>query len=108
MRIPMRGAVGSLNAAVAGSVLLFEAVAQRDPDGRAAALPGEPAPRVDDPIDPAATPDPVRDDDPSPAPVSRPQDVAAIDAEAELLPGEGVPAVTPRPRKPRAPRTPHA
>ena len=30
----MRGAVGSLNAAVAGSVLLFEAVAQRDPDDR--------------------------------------------------------------------------
>jgi hypothetical protein len=38
MRIPMRGAVGSLNAAVAGSILLFEAVAQRDPDGRAAHL----------------------------------------------------------------------
>ncbi len=36
MRIPMRGAIGSLNAAVAGSVLLFEAVAQRDPDGRPA------------------------------------------------------------------------
>ncbi len=34
MRIPMRGAIGSLNAAVAGSVLLFEALAQRDPDGR--------------------------------------------------------------------------
>ena len=34
MRIPMRGAVDSLNAAVAGSILLFEAVAQRDPDGR--------------------------------------------------------------------------
>ena len=30
MRIPMRGAIGSLNAAVAGSVLLFEAVAQRE------------------------------------------------------------------------------
>ncbi len=29
MRIPMRGHVGSLNAAVAGSILLFEAVAQR-------------------------------------------------------------------------------
>jgi hypothetical protein len=29
MRIPMRGAVGSLNAAVAGSILLFEAVGQR-------------------------------------------------------------------------------
>jgi 23S rRNA (guanosine2251-2'-O)-methyltransferase len=30
MRIPMKGSVGSLNAAVAGSILLFEAVAQRD------------------------------------------------------------------------------
>jgi 23S rRNA (guanosine2251-2'-O)-methyltransferase len=39
MRIPMRGAIGSLNAAVAGSVLLFEAVAQRDPGGRPSAVP---------------------------------------------------------------------
>jgi 23S rRNA (guanosine2251-2'-O)-methyltransferase len=31
VRIPMRGAVGSLNAAVAGSILLFEAVGQREP-----------------------------------------------------------------------------
>ena len=30
----MRGAIGSLNAAVAGSILLFEAVAQRRPAGR--------------------------------------------------------------------------
>ena len=35
MRIPMRGAIGSLNAAVAGSILLFEAVAQREPAGAA-------------------------------------------------------------------------
>jgi 23S rRNA (guanosine2251-2'-O)-methyltransferase len=34
VRIPMRGAIDSLNAAVAGSILLFEAVAQRDPEGR--------------------------------------------------------------------------
>lgn len=34
VRIPMRGAIGSLNAAVAGSVLLFEALGQRDPDAR--------------------------------------------------------------------------
>jgi 23S rRNA (guanosine2251-2'-O)-methyltransferase len=33
VRIPMRGAIGSLNAAVAGSILLFAAVAQRDPTG---------------------------------------------------------------------------
>jgi 23S rRNA (guanosine2251-2'-O)-methyltransferase len=32
MRIPMKGAVGSLNAAVAGSILLFEALAQREPN----------------------------------------------------------------------------
>jgi 23S rRNA (guanosine2251-2'-O)-methyltransferase len=30
VRIPLRGAIDSLNAAVAGSILLFEAVAQRD------------------------------------------------------------------------------
>jgi 23S rRNA (guanosine2251-2'-O)-methyltransferase len=37
VKIPMRGAIGSLNAAVAGSVLLFEVVGQRG------ALPTEPA-----------------------------------------------------------------
>jgi 23S rRNA (guanosine2251-2'-O)-methyltransferase len=31
VRIPMRGAIGSLNAAVAGSILLYAAVAQREP-----------------------------------------------------------------------------
>lgn len=31
VRIPMRGAIGSLNAAVAGSILLYEAAGQRDP-----------------------------------------------------------------------------
>ena len=47
MRIPMRGAVGSLNAAVAGSVLLFEAVAQRDPgrSSRSRATRADPARR---------------------------------------------------------------
>ncbi len=34
VRIPMRGVVGSLNAAVAGSILLFEALGQRDPGAR--------------------------------------------------------------------------
>lgn len=37
VRIPMRGAIGSLNAAVAGSILLFAAVAQRDPAGEGGA-----------------------------------------------------------------------
>jgi 23S rRNA (guanosine2251-2'-O)-methyltransferase len=33
VRIPMRGSIGSLNAAVAGSILAFEVLAQRDPEG---------------------------------------------------------------------------
>lgn len=41
VRIPMRGAIGSLNAAVAGSVLLFEALGQRDPGARPEARPTE-------------------------------------------------------------------
>jgi 23S rRNA (guanosine2251-2'-O)-methyltransferase len=127
MRIPMRGAIGSLNAAVAGSVLLFEAVAQRDPDGRGAAVPAQPAGRGRS-TDPAALPGPVPDDDPAttsapgpqdrspddaerkPSPMDRADtgpDSAGPDVEGELLPGDSAPA-TPRPRKPRAPRTPHA
>jgi hypothetical protein len=47
----MRGAIGSLNAAVAGSVLLFEALGQRDPDARPsvpAAAPSTTVTPVDD------------------------------------------------------------
>ena len=55
MRIPMRGVVGSLNAAVAGSILLFEAVAQRDPEGRGA--PPQPVtPVADEAEQPTPTP----------------------------------------------------
>jgi 23S rRNA (guanosine2251-2'-O)-methyltransferase len=36
VRIPMRGSIGSLNAAAAGSILLFEALGQRAPDARPA------------------------------------------------------------------------
>jgi 23S rRNA (guanosine2251-2'-O)-methyltransferase len=39
MRIPMKGAVGSLNAAVAGSILLFEALAQREPNAMPSVVP---------------------------------------------------------------------
>jgi 23S rRNA (guanosine2251-2'-O)-methyltransferase len=60
MRIPMRGAIGSLNAAVAGSILLFEALAQRDPDGRSVSS----RPSADDVIDASATTDSATDDVP--------------------------------------------
>ncbi|HJW21412.1 MAG TPA: 23S rRNA (guanosine(2251)-2'-O)-methyltransferase RlmB [Candidatus Limnocylindrales bacterium] len=53
VRLPMRGAIGSLNASVAGSILLFEAVGQRE-----AAAPTPPAdPPVTAPTA-APTPDP--------------------------------------------------
>jgi len=34
VRIPMKGAIGSLNAAVAGSILVFEVLGQREPAAR--------------------------------------------------------------------------
>ncbi len=57
MRIPMRGAIGSLNAAVAGSILLFEALAQRDPEGRSTPPAPFDAPRAPEP-DELVPPDP--------------------------------------------------
>ena len=56
IRIPMRGAVGSLNAAVAGSILLFEAVAQRDADVEPTV--GADAPDAPDPSTAPAPPAP--------------------------------------------------
>jgi 23S rRNA (guanosine2251-2'-O)-methyltransferase len=58
VRIPMRGVVGSLNAAVAGSILLYEAVGQRDPEGRRSGSPGRPGDFVE--------PSPESADEPSP------------------------------------------
>ena len=104
VRIPMRGAIGSLNAAVAGSVLLFEAVAQRDPDGTASIVPSEKhvasdaetadenhvdaAPAdvqpVDDPSAEAVTP--VADEAPKDDPSDTGQDAAGATVD-DLLPG---------------------
>jgi 23S rRNA (guanosine2251-2'-O)-methyltransferase len=87
MRIPMRGAIGSLNAAVAGSILLFEAVAQRDPSGDAAPPRRAPEPVLPDP-EPATL---EGDTEPDSAPAGP---SAALDTpgepsadEDELLPG---------------------
>ena len=45
VKIPMRGAIGSLNAAVAGSILVFEVAGQRDgPAAEPAAAPEAPSP----------------------------------------------------------------
>jgi 23S rRNA (guanosine2251-2'-O)-methyltransferase len=133
MRIPMRGAIGSLNAAVAGSVLLYEAVAQRDPEGGQAA-PSAPRDTADRPTAPEAPAEPPAATDasttsaageapevpdahgapasPAPmvasaAPGSAPPEAPA----ADLLPG-GPPVDEARapvkPAKPRKRRTPRA
>lgn len=84
VRIPMRGAVGSLNAAVAGSILLYEALAQREtaalaaePGGRRPA-PSEEAPPVRGPRAGRAT---------RAAVAESPGEAPADHAEADLLPG---------------------
>jgi 23S rRNA (guanosine2251-2'-O)-methyltransferase len=58
VRIPMRGAIGSLNAAVAGSIMLFEAVAQRDADGKGAEAPRAETVDTADSPEAADTPEP--------------------------------------------------
>ncbi|MBI3749491.1 MAG: 23S rRNA (guanosine(2251)-2'-O)-methyltransferase RlmB [Chloroflexi bacterium] len=95
MRIPMRGAVGSLNAAVAGSILLFEAVAQRDPEGRARTQPASAWPipnrRTDDVSPEASEPDAVKPIDPGmPDDGTSPEVPEAAAAEATSEPGPAI------------------
>ncbi len=94
MRIPMVGAVASLNAAVAGSILVFEAAVQRDPQGARARR--EPRrPEID--ASPAATapepePAPGPSSEPAPAAPPAPTPVDASDSPGEApdqpAPGE--------------------
>lgn len=108
VRIPMRGAIGSLNAAVAGSILLFEALGQRDPEARpvvrSAVEPSRATPSDDPAPEPAPESAPEPDTEPSPGMITSepshrdpqasetadaPAAVAATDtADAALLPGE--------------------
>jgi 23S rRNA (guanosine2251-2'-O)-methyltransferase len=74
VRIPMRGAIGSLNAAVAGSVLLFEALGQREPDAR-------PSPPVPPPRPVAAV---LPDDSAAAADAAAPDVQADVEAPADL------------------------
>jgi 23S rRNA (guanosine2251-2'-O)-methyltransferase len=76
VRIPMHGRVASLNAAVAGSVLLFEAAAQRPAPAR------PPAPVAAPVIAERHVPEPAEQPDPSAT------EASAIEAPEELLPGE--------------------
>ncbi len=57
VKIPMRGAIGSLNAAVAGSILLFEAAGQRADAAAAAGAPARPEAPPDAPSQAVAEPE---------------------------------------------------
>ncbi len=93
VRIPMRGAIGSLNAAVAGSILLFEALGQRDPDARPPWL-AQPADSPEG-ATPDATPDATAaaeadaelEAPADPETPADPADPASVQAEEDLLPG---------------------
>ncbi|HSG87069.1 MAG TPA: 23S rRNA (guanosine(2251)-2'-O)-methyltransferase RlmB [Candidatus Limnocylindrales bacterium] len=98
VRIPMRGAIGSLNAAVAGSILLFEAVAQRYPGDeagtpRGATDHGEPVPGEEGaatgPLDPVAAtpPEDLADALAGPAGTGPTEVAAPGGVDEELLPG---------------------
>lgn len=95
MRIPMKGAVGSLNAAVAGSILLFEALAQRD----AAGVPG------DRPVEPEvegrteAPPKPRRSRAGNKPAPQRAAAEAAPSGDDDLLPSDAAPKPKKRTRK---------
>ena len=105
MRIPMRGHVGSLNAAVAGSILLFEAVAQRDSTVHAGVASDE---------TPADAPE-VRSDDASGPSVASDESAAEHVAKAEKARKPGKADKAAKPDKPakaakaaKAPKAPKA
>jgi 23S rRNA (guanosine2251-2'-O)-methyltransferase len=93
VRIPLRGAIDSLNAAVAGSILLFEADAQRRGPQTGEPPPATPAPKRR--RSKAATPAPPADT--ASASADRAPSEPAVD---ELLPG-GPDAVEDAPPAPR-------
>jgi 23S rRNA (guanosine2251-2'-O)-methyltransferase len=124
MRIPMKGAVGSLNAAVAGSILLFEALSQREdvealppPPPSGSASPSEPwtgpppdedAPSAE-PAKPASKPRKTRTKKTSaeatPAPSAEtpiPDAPPALEADADLLPGDAAHKAAKAPKAPKA------
>jgi 23S rRNA (guanosine2251-2'-O)-methyltransferase len=99
MRIPMKGAVGSLNAAVAGSILLFEALAQREDPRAAPRQPLEEASGTAESIAAAAPAQPKRTRKPK-AEAAAPTD----ETDSDLLPTDASPRTesptTPTPKKP--------
>jgi 23S rRNA (guanosine2251-2'-O)-methyltransferase len=113
MRIPMKGAVGSLNVAVAGSILLFEALSQREdveglpsPAPAESSSPGEPSTRSPRPApkSPKARAKKVAVEA-TPADQTRAETTPQPEADADLLPGDSAPKAPKTPKAAKAPTT---
>jgi 23S rRNA (guanosine2251-2'-O)-methyltransferase len=112
IRIPMRGAIGSLNAAVAGSILLFAAVAQRGgdvpPPPTSEADATDDAPEAPQPAETADAPEVPEAPQPtetadapeSPEPAAPSDATPAPDAEPSEAPD--APVRAPKAKRPRA------
>jgi 23S rRNA (guanosine2251-2'-O)-methyltransferase len=116
VRIPMRGAIGSLNASVAGSILLFAAVAQRDPAGLGD-KPARPVGGEEWPVrnEPAVDGGPAEKRKRSrgqsvvtPAPEEAPAEEAPAEVAAALAEAPAKPKKTRAPRKTAKPEPPAA
>jgi 23S rRNA (guanosine2251-2'-O)-methyltransferase len=119
MRIPMKGAVASLNAAVAGSILLYEALAQRDPNATPTTLPDPSAVEHGSSSDAGAgsagslapieaMPDaPPAADPPAPGDGGPEDDLLPADGAAAPRPDDVDPPAAPKPRvRKRVPKEP--
>lgn len=95
MRIPMRGVVGSLNAAVAGSVLLFEALAQRPAEAPADASPESGAALGDDALEGGSEAAPEADGPQKPTPAKAVRLRTKRPAKAANMPDVAAPADIP-------------
>jgi 23S rRNA (guanosine2251-2'-O)-methyltransferase len=100
VRIPMRGAVGSLNAAVAGSILLFEVLGQRGDPGVVPPPAARKSPEtVAEP--PEAAPEPSTPTDAPPEPAAEAEPLAKASRKAarrSASPASEVPEAEPEPR----------
>jgi 23S rRNA (guanosine2251-2'-O)-methyltransferase len=86
MRIPMKGSVGSLNAAVAGSILLFEALAQREGAPSALAPPSS-----TDETPPAEKPKPRARRSTTVKSEAKPEAAPPQPSDSDLLPSDATP-----------------
>ena len=108
VRIPMRGVIGSLNASVAGSILLFEATTQRGGSETPpvlkprAALPAVPRPAST----PRETPPAVAEEDAVAEPATKPATGPGLELAGAAPEPQAESVATPGPKRPKPVKVP--